>query len=125
MNIFQANTEQLDELAGLFDQYRVFYQQDSDVETCRSYLADRLETLELCEGLLVHSRLTEPDEVLTFMKQWDGSCPIVVVPTKYYKTPSSVFAEAGISLAIWANHLARACITAMQATAADDPDSSS
>lgn len=43
MNIFQANTEQLDELAGLFDQYRVFYQQDSDLEACRSYLANRLE----------------------------------------------------------------------------------
>jgi phosphoenolpyruvate phosphomutase len=42
----------------------------------------------------------------------------VVVPTKYYQTPTSVFQDAGISLVIWANHLLRSSIAAMQRTAA-------
>ena len=33
-------------------------------------------------------------------------------------TPTSVFREAGFSVAIWANHLVRAAITAMQQAAA-------
>jgi phosphoenolpyruvate phosphomutase len=42
----------------------------------------------------------------------------VIVPTKYYATPTEVFREAGFSIAIWANHLLRAAIPAMQACAA-------
>jgi phosphoenolpyruvate phosphomutase len=36
----------------------------------------------------------------------------------YFATPSSVFEKAGIRLVIWANHLLRSAITAMQHTAA-------
>jgi len=41
----------------------------------------------------------------------------VIVPTKYYSTPTEVFRQHRISLVIWANHLIRANIAAMQATA--------
>jgi len=43
----------------------------------------------------------------------------VIVPTKYYATPTEVFEQAKISLVIWANHTIRSCISAMQATAAN------
>jgi len=43
---------------------------------------------------------------------------VVIVPTKYYATPTDVFREAGFSIAIWANHLLRAAIPAMQQCAA-------
>ena len=43
---------------------------------------------------------------------------MVIVPTMYYGTPTSVFEEAGVSLVIWANHLLRASVKAMQQTAA-------
>ena len=36
----------------------------------------------------------------------------------YYQTPTQQFEQAGISVVIWANHLMRASITAMQDTAA-------
>ena len=52
------------------------------------------------------------------MAAWHKQCPVVIVPTKYYSTPTSVFEKAGISMVIWANHLLRASIVAMQQTAA-------
>ena len=41
----------------------------------------------------------------------------MIVPTMYYDTPTRVFEEAGVSIAIWANHLLRASIAAMQQAA--------
>lgn len=70
------------------------------------------------DAILIHSKESTPDQILDFMAAWDGGCPVVVVPTMYWQTPASVFAEAGVSLVIWANHMIRASIAAMQATAA-------
>jgi len=53
------------------------------------------------------------------MEAWRGQCPVVIVPTNYYTTPTEDFAKAGISLAIWANHLMRASVRAMQTVAAE------
>jgi len=69
------------------------------------------------DAILIHSKQSRPDEVLAFAREWDNRCPLVIVPTKYYSTPTEVFREHRISLVIWANHLIRAGITAMQATA--------
>lgn len=70
------------------------------------------------DAVLIHSKSSTADEVLAFMERWDAPCPVVIVPTRYGKTPSEVFEKAGFSLVIWANHLMRSCITAMQETAA-------
>ena len=69
------------------------------------------------DAILVHSKRSQPDEVLEFASEWSNRCPLVIVPTKYYSTPTEVFREHGISLVIWANHMIRAAIAAMQATA--------
>jgi len=69
------------------------------------------------DAILIHSKLARPDEVLAFAREWDNRCPLVIVPTKYYSTPTEVFRQHGISLVIWANHLIRTNIQAMQATA--------
>jgi phosphoenolpyruvate phosphomutase len=71
------------------------------------------------DAILIHSKLSRPDEVLAFAGEWNKRCPLVIVPTKYYSTPTEVFREHEISLVIWANHMIRACITSMQATAAN------
>ena len=42
--------------------------------------------------------------------------PLVIVPTKYYSTPTQLFKKLGINLIIWANHNLRSSITAMQST---------
>ncbi|MEZ5564523.1 MAG: phosphoenolpyruvate mutase [Gammaproteobacteria bacterium] len=70
------------------------------------------------DGILIHSALTRPVEVLAFQKEWAGRSPVVIVPTKYYATPTDVFREAGFSIAIWANQVLRSAVASMQETAA-------
>jgi phosphoenolpyruvate phosphomutase len=69
------------------------------------------------DAILIHSKLSRPDEILAFAHEWDNRCPLVIVPTKYYSTQTEVFRQNQVSLVIWANHLIRAGITAMQNTA--------
>lgn len=69
------------------------------------------------DAILMHSKISSADQVLAFMDEWQDTCPVVIVPTMYYETPTHLFEEAGISLVIWANHLLRSSITAMQRTA--------
>ena len=69
------------------------------------------------DAILMHSALAVPDEILAFKKEWGDRCPVVIVPTKYYATPTDVFRDHGISLCIWANHMMRASIAVMQQTA--------
>ena len=42
----------------------------------------------------------------------------MIVPTKYYTTPTQMFRDMGVSMVIWANHNLRASINAMQETSA-------
>lgn len=46
MQIEQATIEDLEEVAVLFDKYRQFYQQPTDLEGARSYISERLENKE-------------------------------------------------------------------------------
>ena len=69
------------------------------------------------DGILIHSALAVPDEILTFKQEWGNRCPVVIVPTKYYATPTDVFRQHNFSMVIWANHLLRSSVTAMQKTA--------
>ncbi|MFC0401460.1 phosphoenolpyruvate mutase [Paraburkholderia rhizosphaerae] len=71
------------------------------------------------DAILMHSKLSKPDEILEFAREWAGRSPIVIVPTKYYSTPTEVFRKAGISAVIWANHQLRAAVSAMQAVVKD------
>lgn len=70
------------------------------------------------DAILIHSKQSRPDEVLEFARLWERRCPLVIVPTKYYSTPTEVFRSHHIDLVIWANHMIRASITAMQEIAA-------
>lgn len=66
------------------------------------------------DAILIHSRKSVADEVLSFARAWQKVRPLVVVPTKYYQTPVSEFRAAGISTVVWANHNMRAAVAAMQ-----------
>ncbi|HEX6811540.1 MAG TPA: phosphoenolpyruvate mutase [Planctomycetota bacterium] len=70
------------------------------------------------DAILIHSAKSVPDEVLAFRKAWDRKTPVVIVPTRYYSTPTDVYRDAGFSMVIWANHLLRSAVGAMQRTAA-------
>ena len=68
------------------------------------------------DAILIHSKLSRPDEILAFAKEWAGRSPLVIVPTKYYSTPTDAFRKAGVDLVIWANHMIRSSIAAMEKT---------
>ena len=69
------------------------------------------------DAILIHSAWSKPDQILEFASAWANRAPLVIVPTKYYSTPTAVFRKAGVSLVIWANHLIRSAVDAMQDTA--------
>lgn len=70
-------------------------------------------------ALLVHSKKSTFDELRGFLhyfreKSKYPNIPIVIVPTKYYRTPTDEFRKEGVAIAIWANHNMRTCITEMR-----------
>ncbi len=68
------------------------------------------------DAILIHSKQSTADEILTFADEWGNRCPVVIVPTTYYDTPTDDYRQSKISLIIWANHNLRAAITAMRET---------
>lgn len=71
------------------------------------------------DAVLVHSKQPTADEIVEFMGTWSGSCPIVIVPTTYYRTAPEVFERAGIAAVVWGNQLLRASVAAMQQMAGE------
>jgi phosphoenolpyruvate phosphomutase len=70
------------------------------------------------DAILMHSGKSDHSEIEAFVKEWKNRHPVVIVPTKYYKTPTQQFRDWQISMVIWANHNMRAAVTAMQKTSA-------
>ena len=68
------------------------------------------------DAILVHSKKADSSDIEDFVKHWTLDTPLVIVPTKYYKTPTETFRDLNISTVIWANHNIRASIEAMQKT---------
>ncbi|WP_456815226.1 phosphoenolpyruvate mutase [Bradyrhizobium sp. USDA 4529] len=66
------------------------------------------------DAILIHSRRSAADEILAFTRAWHNRLPVVIVPTKYYRTPISAYRNACISTVIWANHSMRAAMAAMR-----------
>jgi len=66
------------------------------------------------DAVLIHSKDRTFAPIQEFMSRWDDRVPVVCVPTTYYSTPMEAFQQAGVSLVIWANHMMRASIGAMQ-----------
>jgi phosphoenolpyruvate phosphomutase len=68
------------------------------------------------DAVLIHSKKSDSSDIEAFMSAWKNQGPVVIVPTKYYKTPTRLFQDMGVSLVIWANHNVRASVQAMQLT---------
>jgi phosphoenolpyruvate phosphomutase len=67
--------------------------------------------------VLIHSKSKDPDEVMSFAKQWDRpNTPLVCVPTIYKGTTVDQLHKAGFKLIIFANHAVRSSIKAMTET---------
>jgi phosphoenolpyruvate phosphomutase len=70
------------------------------------------------DAVLIHSKKSDDAEIASFCKAWNGQHPVVIVPTKYYTTPTQTFKDWKCNGVIWANHNLRACVSAMQKTSA-------
>jgi len=68
------------------------------------------------DAILIHSKKSTSVDIDGFMKEWGNRHPVVIVPTKYYQTPTDHFRKLGISLIIWANHNLRSAVESMQRT---------
>lgn len=66
------------------------------------------------DALLIHSKLSNSSEIFSFMEEWGDRAPVIIVPTKYYTTPTDEFRKRKISVGIWANHIFRGSIQKMQ-----------
>ncbi|WP_050424567.1 isocitrate lyase/phosphoenolpyruvate mutase family protein [Bradyrhizobium tropiciagri] len=66
------------------------------------------------DAILIHSRRSAADEIFAFTRAWQNRLPVVIVPTKYYRTPVSAYRKAHIATVIWANQSMRAAMAAMQ-----------
>lgn len=66
--------------------------------------------------VLVHSKQRKPDEIEAFVRAWDGTAPIVLVPTAYPEMNQERIQSLGgkVGLVIYGNHAIRAAVGAMQ-----------
>lgn len=72
------------------------------------------------DGIMIHSRSREPDEIFTFCDAFraeDKDTPIVVVPSTYNTVRESELTGHGINIVIYANQLLRAAFPAMERVA--------
>ncbi|MBE6487666.1 MAG: phosphoenolpyruvate mutase [Methanosphaera stadtmanae] len=72
------------------------------------------------DGIMIHSRQKEPDEIFEFCEKFTKeypNVPLVVVPTSFNKVYEDEFARRGVNIVIYANHLIRSAYPAMMQTA--------
>lgn len=69
------------------------------------------------DGIMIHSRKKEPDEIFEFVdrfRQADPVSPVVVVPTSFNTVTEEEFRSRGVNVVIYANQLTRTGFPAMQ-----------
>ena len=76
MEITRVGLGQLDEVAPLFDLYRQFYKQPTDLAKCRSYLRSRIEN---DESVIFLIRTTE-GEAVGFTQLYATFCSVDLIP---------------------------------------------
>lgn len=72
------------------------------------------------DGIMIHSRRSEPDEIFEFVRAFreqDQVTPVVVVPTSFRSVTEEEFKARGVNIVIYANQLIRSAFPAMMKTA--------
>jgi len=67
------------------------------------------------DAILIHSKSSTPNEIVSFAKAWDFSVPLVIVPTSYPAITLEEISKLGIKMVIYANQGLRASIKAVNA----------
>ncbi len=68
------------------------------------------------DGVMIHSRLKDPEEIIEFVTKFrekDKTTPVVVVPTSFNSVTTDEFADIGVNVVIYANHMLRAAYPGM------------
>ncbi|WP_176090427.1 phosphonopyruvate hydrolase [Achromobacter anxifer] len=67
------------------------------------------------DAILIHSKQSSPDEILSFVAAWPGRVPLVLVPTAYPQLREADIQALGkVGLVIYGNHAIRAAVGAMR-----------
>lgn len=69
------------------------------------------------DAVMIHSRKKDPGEIFEFLEKFrsvDENTPIVLVPTAYSSVNAQNLYERGANIIIYANHMLRAAVPAMQ-----------
>lgn len=90
-------------------------------------MEDALERAEAfvkagADGIMIHSRRKEPDEIIEFCDRFrksDKDTPVVVVPSSFNVITEEELAAHGANIVIYANQLTRSAFPAMEETARD------
>ena len=71
------------------------------------------------DGIMIHSRESDPAEIFEFCCKFRefSNLPLVVVPTSFNQVYEEEFAEIGVNIVIYANHLIRSAYPSMKHTA--------
>jgi phosphonopyruvate hydrolase len=65
--------------------------------------------------ILIHSKSKTPDEIVEFIRRWDGSAPLVIIPTNYPSlTEKEVKKLQKVRVVIYANQILRAAVKAQE-----------
>lgn len=81
------------------------------LERCRAYVKAG------ADGIMIHSKKKEPDEVFEFCRRFrtvEKEVPLIVVPTTYNTVTEERFAQLGVNIVIHANHMIRSAFPAMR-----------
>lgn len=84
---------------------------DDALERAKAYVAAG------ADAIMIHSRSRSPKEVLEFAEKFrrtDNNTPLVAVPTSYSSVTEEELMEKGVDIVIYANHLTRSSVPAMQ-----------
>jgi ribosomal protein S18 acetylase RimI-like enzyme len=79
MKIFRAGVADVDQLAGLFNQYRIFYEKESNPEACRGFLAERLEKGES----IIFAAQADGGPLQGFTQLYQSFCSVELKPLVY------------------------------------------
>lgn len=67
------------------------------------------------DAILIHSKSSDPEEVLEFIKNWNLDTPLVIIPTNYPSLTEKDIEKLGkVKMVIYANHGLRVAVKAME-----------
>ena len=79
MKIIQADLTHVDEVANLFNQYRIFYEKTPDLDGCKNFIQKRMERRES----VIFISITEDGEISGFTQLYPSFCSVSLKPILY------------------------------------------